>query len=103
LGIKNQKGEKVVMLKRTVISVIVITVAIFWTVAVWSGDTDKININTASIEELVKLKRVGPKYAARIIEYRENNGPFEKSEDIIKVKGIGPKTWELNKDRIVTE
>lgn len=91
------------MLKRTFVSIIVITVAVFWTVPDWAGETDTININTASIEELVKLKRVGPKYAARIIEYRENNGPFEKPEDIIKVKGIGPKTWELNKDRIVIE
>ena len=71
------------MLKRTFVSIIVITVAVFWTVTDWAGETDTININTASIEELVKLKRVGPKYAARIIEYRENNGPFEKPEDII--------------------
>ncbi|MBC8175818.1 MAG: helix-hairpin-helix domain-containing protein [Deltaproteobacteria bacterium] len=63
----------------------------------------KININTAPLEELVKLKRIGPAYAKKIIAYRETNGPFEKPEDIIKVKGIGRKTYEANKDRIITE
>ena len=63
----------------------------------------KININTASADELEKLKRVGPNYAARIIEYREKNGPFEKPEDIMKVKGIGPKTFDLNKEKIAVE
>ena len=64
---------------------------------------EKVNINTASAEELAQLKRIGPKYAARIIEFRETNGPFKLSEDIMKVKGIGQKTWEVNKDRIVVE
>ena len=63
----------------------------------------KININTAPVEELVKLERIGPAYAEKIIAYRETNGPFEKPEDIIKVKGIGRKTYEANKDRIITE
>ena len=60
----------------------------------------KININTATVDELAQLKRVGPAYAARIVEYREANGPFEKAEDIMKVRGIGPKTWEANKDAL---
>ena len=66
-------------------------------------ETKKININTASAEELENLKQIGPNYAARIIEYREKNGPFEKPEDIINVKGIGPKTFELNKEKIIVE
>ena len=60
----------------------------------------KININTATVDELAQLKRVGPAYAARIVEYREQNGPFEKAEDIMKVRGIGSKTWEENKDNL---
>jgi competence protein ComEA len=66
-------------------------------------ETEKININTASADELENLKQVGPNYAVRIIEYREKNGPFEKPEDIINVKGIGPKTFELNKEQIAVE
>ena len=68
-----------------------------------AGEMEKININTASAEELVKLDRIGPQYAERIIQYRESNGPFEKPEDIMKVKGIGPKTLEANIDRITIE
>ena len=62
---------------------------------------EKVNINTASLEQLMTLDRVGSKYAQRIIEYRETIGPFAEPEDIMKVKGIGQKTWEANKDRIV--
>jgi len=66
-------------------------------------EVQKININTACVEELVQLKWIGPKYAQRIVEYREKNGPFEKPEDIMLVSGIGPRAWEANKDRIVVE
>ena len=68
-----------------------------------AGEIQKININTASVEELVQLKWIGPKYAQRIVEYREKNGPFEKPEDIMLVSGIGPRAWEANKDRVVVE
>ena len=64
---------------------------------------EKINLNTATLEELMTLDRIGSKYAQRIIDYRETNGPFEKIEDIMKVKGIGPKTFEANKDRLTVE
>ena len=64
---------------------------------------EKINLNTATLEELTKLKRIGPIYAQRIIDYREKYGPFEKIEDLMKVKGIGPKTFDANKDIITVE
>ena len=66
----------------------------------WAEGVQKININTAPVEELVKLKNIGMKYAQRIVAYREANGPFAKSEDLMKVSGIGPKILELNKDVI---
>ena len=64
---------------------------------------EKINLNTATLEELMTLDRIGPKYAQRIIDYRDTYGSFEKIEDIMKVKGIGPKTFEANKDRLTVE
>lgn len=71
--------------------------------ALGADDIPKININTASADELISLKGVGEKKARTIIEFRENNGPFKQPEDIIKVPGIGPKTLEANKDCIVVE
>ena len=71
----------------------------------WSQqqEVEKININKASVEELTQLKRIGPKYAERIVEYREAHGPFEQPEDVMKVRGIGPKTWEVNEDCITVK
>lgn len=60
-----------------------------------------IDINTASVDELASLKRVGKAYAERIVAYREANGPFKRPEDIMKVKGIGQKTYDENIDIIV--
>ena len=61
---------------------------------------EKINLNTATLEELMSLERIGPKHAQAIIDYRQTNGPFETIDDIMKVKGIGPKTFEANKDKL---
>ena len=61
---------------------------------------EKINLNTATLEELMSLERIGPKHAQSIIDYRQTYGSFEKVEDIMNVKGIGPKTFEANKDKL---
>jgi len=50
-----------------------------------------INVNRASLRDLVSLPGIGPKLAKRIIEYRERHGPFRRPEDLLEVKGIGPK------------
>lgn len=54
-----------------------------------------VNINTAAVNELTFLPRVGEKGAERIIEYRKEHGPFKKPADLMQVKGIGAKTFEL--------
>lgn len=66
-----------------------------------AGEAEKININTASEKELTQLDGVGPAKAAEIVKYRETNGPFEKAEDLMNVKGIGVKLFEANKERIM--
>ena len=68
-----------------------------------AGDVEKININTATAEKLMQLNGVGAKYADRIIAYREKHGPFKKPEDIMRVSGIGQKTFEKNKEIIIVE
>ena len=55
---------------------------------------DRVNINTANSEQLQVLPRIGPKMAQRIIKFREENGKFKKIEEIMKVKGIGEKTFK---------
>ena len=60
----------------------------------------KININTASKEELMTLDGIGEKKAGWIIEYRELHGSFQTVQDIMKVSGIGKKTFESLKDYI---
>ena len=55
---------------------------------------DRININTAGSEQLQKLPRIGPKMAERIIRFRKDNGKFKKIEEIMKVPGIGEKTFK---------
>lgn len=62
----------------------------------------KININTAPAEILQSLPGIGPAYAERIIEFR-NETPFEAIEDITKVSGIGEATFEKIKDLITVE
>ena len=64
---------------------------------------DKININTAPAAELVLLKGIGTVNASKIIEYRDSKGHFKTIEDLMKVPGIGKKTFEKNKDRIIVE
>lgn len=63
---------------------------------------EKININTATAEELVTMKHIGEKLAEKIIEYRKAH-PFEKPEDIMNVKGVGQKVFDANKDIIVVK
>ncbi len=62
--------------------------------------TAKVNINTATLEELNKLDGIGPATAQKIIDYREANGLFKKPEDIMNVSGIGEGKFGNIEDKI---
>ena len=53
-----------------------------------------IDINQASTEDFVKLPGIGPELARRIVTYREKHGPFRRVEDLLAIRGIGPKKWK---------
>jgi competence protein ComEA len=77
--------------------------------AAGASETDKlqaatiepVNINKADVKTLTTLKGIGKDRAQKIVEYREKNGPFQKPEDLMKVKGIGKKIFDQNKDFIL--
>ncbi|HOC42834.1 MAG TPA: helix-hairpin-helix domain-containing protein [Thermoanaerobaculales bacterium] len=61
-----------------------------------------VNVNTATADQLQLLPGVGPALAARIIEFREANGPFEKVDELTAVQGIGDKSLEKLRPYVVT-
>jgi competence protein ComEA len=60
----------------------------------------RININTATAAQLDQLSGIGPALAQRIIEYREQNGPFQTVDGLLKVKGIGQALLEKIRDQL---
>jgi competence protein ComEA len=64
---------------------------------------EKINLNTATQDELRLLPRIGPALARRIAEDRERNGPFASPEDLQRVRGIGPRTVQAVRHLVTAE
>ena len=67
------------------------------------GKEGKVNINTATVEELKTLKGIGEKKAEAIIEYRKQNGSFKNKEELMKVRGIGKKLYESFQERVIVQ
>lgn len=63
--------------------------------------TEKVNLNTATAEQLQSISGIGPATAKSILEYRAKVGKFNKVEEIINVKGIGEKKFQKIKDRLI--
>lgn len=63
----------------------------------------KVNINTATADQIAVLPGIGPKLAAEVVKYRVNNGNFKVIDDLKKVSGVGDKKLEKIKNFVVTE
>lgn len=63
----------------------------------------RLNINRASVDELIRLPGIGPELAQRIVEWRTTHGDFERIEDIKQVHGIGDSIFERIKDYITVD
>jgi competence protein ComEA len=66
------------------------------------GDQPRLNLNTATAEELETLPGIGEVTAAGIIEFREANGPFRSVDDLVLVEGISARTIERFRDQVTT-
>ncbi|MBN2388070.1 MAG: ComEA family DNA-binding protein [Anaerolineales bacterium] len=62
--------------------------------------SERVNINTATVDELDTLPGIGPTAAQGIVDYRQENGPFQTILDIQNVPGVGPSTYDRIKDYI---
>ena len=63
--------------------------------------TEKVNLNTATAEQLQTLPGIGPALAKTIIDHRAKSGKFAKIEELLNVKGVGEKKFQKIKDRLV--
>lgn len=82
-------------------SIVLLLTAILATpVLIAAGGKPIVNINTAGAEELMLLPRIGPSVAERIVEFREKNGRFKATEDLLLVQGVGERTFELIKPHV---
>lgn len=68
-----------------------------------ASESAAVNINTATLEELCSLRGIGEALAQRIIDYREEHGPFACIEDITRVSGIGSGVFAEVRDRITVD
>ena len=85
------------MAKRTILTLALLAALAGEALAAEAPAGPKVNINTAAVTELQLLPRVGPALAQRIVEFRTANGPFKAPEELVRVKGIGEKSFALLK------
>ena len=64
---------------------------------------EKIEINSATAQQLQEVPGIGPALATRIIEFREEHGRFERVEDLLNVQGIGVRTLERMRPYLMVE
>ena len=80
-----------------VLPLVLLALAAAMTVTAGDGDATPqgvVNLNTATAEQLQLLPRVGPALAQRILDFRDDNGPYASADELIAVRGIGERSLE---------
>ena len=67
-----------------------------------TGAGGKMDLNTATVEQLETLPGIGPVKARAIVDHRERHGPFQSAQEVVEVTGIGPATYEGIRDLVYT-
>ena len=91
-------------LRRIVATGLALAMAAFLTAgpaaAADSASAAKVDLNTATVEQLTVLPGVGPTLAARIVEYRQKSGGFHSAEELLNVRGIGERNFKKIEARL---
>jgi competence protein ComEA len=66
-----------------------------------SSAASPLDVNAASVEQLVGIPGIGKSLAQRIVDFRQKNGPFKSVDDLLKVQGIGEKSLEKLRPHLV--
>ena len=85
------------------ITVVTVALMMSWVLPDLAADLRKVNINKAQLQELMSLDGIGQTVAERILAFKNENGSFQKPEDLMMVRGVGQKLFRLNSDRIVVK
>ena len=88
------------MLRKSITSILILIALTLGATGVFAAETGKspagvVNINTADASQIAFMPRIGPKTAERVVQFREEHGAFKSPTDLMQVKGIGAKTYEL--------
>jgi len=86
--------------KRIIVALLLAFSLLAARVAAAAEEPQKMNLNTASAQELTALRGVGDKTAQAIVEYRQSHGPFKSVEELVEVKGIGEKLMTSLRDHV---
>lgn len=87
-------------LRKSIVSILILVALTLGATGAMAAETGTspagvVNINTADASQIAFMPRIGLKTAERVVQYREENGAFKSPTDLMQVKGIGAKTFEL--------